>query len=263
MKIWLFSDIHLPHNRYPIDAIFPTIPDADICVCPGDLVESDPIAGVQWLARYVRPRMKVVYVMGNHEFYNLESNMERVRHNAKIAAETEGIHLLDDSSTVIDGVNFLGSTLWSDFAVFAQGSLLERNRAMAAAGSAMNDFRFIRTAEGAPAIWTPQMAMMQHFQSRFWLEKAMAHHVGPNVVISHHAPHPLSIAPQFSRDLVTAGFVSDLTDLIERHRPALWFHGHTHTSFDYVVRSTRILCNPRGYRHENVVGFKPGLVIEL
>jgi hypothetical protein len=30
-------------------------------------------------------------------------------------------------------------------------------------------------------------------------------------------------------------------------RAALWIHGHTHDSFDYVVRGTRIVANPRGY----------------
>jgi hypothetical protein len=28
---------------------------------------------------------------------------------------------------------------------------------------------------------------------------------------------------------------------------SLWIHGHTHESFDYVVNSTRVVCNPRGY----------------
>jgi hypothetical protein len=32
----------------------------------------------------------------------------------------------------------------------------------------------------------------------------------------------------------------------------LWTHGHTHEEFDYMVGSTRIICNPRGYiNYEN------------
>jgi hypothetical protein len=27
----------------------------------------------------------------------------------------------------------------------------------------------------------------------------------------------------------------------------LWTHGHTHEDFDYMVGSTRVFCNPRGY----------------
>ena len=49
--------------------------------------------------------------------------------------------------------------------------------------------------------------------------------------------------------------------------PVLWVHGHTHQSFDYRVRSCRIVCNPRGYvswsgRTENQT-FDPGLTLQL
>jgi len=32
----------------------------------------------------------------------------------------------------------------------------------------------------------------------------------------------------------------------------LWTHGHTHEEFDYMVGTTRVVCNPRGYiNYEN------------
>ena len=44
----------------------------------------------------------------------------------------------------------------------------------------------------------------------------------------------------------------------------LWLHGHTHSARDYVIGTTRVVCNPRGYPHEK---WKPpvdlGLAIEL
>ena len=45
-------------------------------------------------------------------------------------------------------------------------------------------------------------------------------------------------------------------------RAALWIHGHTHTAFDYDVRGTRVVCNPRGYPHETT-GFDPALVVTV
>jgi hypothetical protein len=27
----------------------------------------------------------------------------------------------------------------------------------------------------------------------------------------------------------------------------LWTHGHTHEDFDYMIGTTRVVCNPRGY----------------
>ena len=40
-------------------------------------------------------------------------------------------------------------------------------------------------------------------------------------------------------------------EVIESAQPALWVHGHTHSSADYQVGDTRVVCNPYGYyRHE-------------
>ena len=34
---------------------------------------------------------------------------------------------------------------------------------------------------------------------------------------------------------------------MDRPQIKLWTHGHTHHEFDYMVGSTRVVCNPRGY----------------
>ncbi|CAN7555715.1 metallophosphoesterase [Devosia sp. LjRoot3] len=263
MRVWIFSDTHLPHKDIPIERVFPRIPDADLCICAGDLIESDPVGGINWLAKNIRPLMRVIFVLGNHEFYNLDSSMERDRQRTKMAAERFGIDLLDDTTVTIGGVLYAGTTLWSDFSVFAGDDLRKRDHAMAEVGRALNDFRLIRPSQGSPEIWTPEMARIQHFQSRFWLEDVLSRQNGCRVVVSHHAPHPLSIAPQFARDPITAGFVSDLSAVISRHQPALWVHGHTHTAFDYFVGETHVRCNPLGYRNEKILGFTPGLVFEI
>lgn len=47
-------------------------------------------------------------------------------------------------------------------------------------------------------------------------------------------------------------------------RPLLWVHGHTHDSFDYMIGSTRVLCNPRGYIPEEAnKQFDPALIVDL
>ncbi|WP_354098653.1 hypothetical protein [Bradyrhizobium sp. S3.2.12] len=61
-------------------------------------------------------------------------------------------------------------------------------------------------------------------------------------------------------DLVTAAYVSDLSELIETCRPTLWVHGHLHRSVDYRVKDTRIICNTHGYGYENRQ-FNPTLVV--
>jgi hypothetical protein len=87
---------------------------------------------------------------------------------------------------------------------------------------------------------------------------------GPTVVVTHHGPLPPRepIADPLRRALAGA-FVSDLTSLMGGDRVALWIHGHTHRRVDVAMRGTRVVSNPRGYPHEPVEGFDPGLVIEI
>jgi hypothetical protein len=70
--------------------------------------------------------------------------------------------------------------------------------------------------------------------------------VESTVVVIHHLPHRRSIHPKYNGSDLNPSFASDLSDLMGPP-VSLWIHGHTHESFDYVVNSTRVVCNPRGY----------------
>jgi Icc-related predicted phosphoesterase len=70
---------------------------------------------------------------------------------------------------------------------------------------------------------------------------------GKTVVVTHHAPSSQSVHPRYARDLLTPAFASNLENLVEGDRVALWIHGHMHESFDYEIYGTRVVCNPRGY----------------
>lgn len=263
VKIWLFSDLHMSSSLGALEHYLPTgIPDADVCVVPGDLLAGDPAAGVEWLDEHIGGRMPVIFVPGNHEFYSRTASMQRLRELAGRAAlyTDDRVYVLDDMGITIDGVRFLGSTLWYSLEIFATDPV---SMARAARGAAqLNDRNLIRRDDASTARWEPADARRQHLQSRAWLEAELEASTLPVVVVTHHAPHPGSIAPQYASDPATAGFVSDLSDIIERHQPALWLHGHTHNSFDYAVGETRITCNPHGYGRENP-RFDPALVIEI
>lgn len=86
---------------------------------------------------------------------------------------------------------------------------------------------------------------------------------GPTVVVTHRAPHALSVHARFERAPINPAYVSDQTDMMQRFAPALWLHGHVHNSFDYVVGATRVLANPRGYSDENPTLRRPALVVEV
>lgn len=263
MRIWTFSDLHLQGAFADIERVLGPVPDADLCICSGDLIEGRADDGVEWLDKQIGQRMPVIYVLGNHEHYNYDRDRETQRRLAQAAAwRTEGrVQVLDDMSVTIGGIRFHGTTLWTDFELNGRDDV-SIAYAMESVRHSMNDYRFRAGADSSHK-WTPELSRRQHQISRTWLEASLGASDLPNIVVSHHAPHPGSIAPEFEMDVATAAFVSDLGDLIERHQPLLWLHGHVHTSFDYQVGRTRVLCNPKGYRYENERRFDPGLVVEI
>ena len=47
---------------------------------------------------------------------------------------------------------------------------------------------------------------------------------------------------------MNGAYSSELSEFILDHPEIkLWTHGHTHEDFDYMIGSTRVVCNPRGY----------------
>lgn len=260
MKLWLFSDLHLEFERH-LPPLGP-IPDADVCVVPGDILQGCANS-IHWLAKEVSPRMPVVFVAGNHEFYG-DSIVEGFEWGRTAAAEFPGrVHFLENDSVVIGGVRFLGCTLWTDYAV--EGSDPEDVAfAMAVAEAQLNDHRQVAwrrlpAYEGFP----PKRALDLHRRSRGYLDGQLAWpHDGPTVVVTHHAPHRGSIHARWKGSTLNACFASDLSELIEERKPDLWVHGHMHDSADYVVAGTRIVCNPKGYRSENA-RFDPRLILEV
>lgn len=253
MKLQILSDLHLGFGEMEVPYT-----DADVVVLAGDV--SRPREAVAWALRFERP---VLYVPGNHEYYG--GSLDGVaRQLAELAAGTQ-VRLLDDGEVVLGGVRFLGSTLWSDFALFDDEA--QRAAAVAEATLRVHDFSRIRTSEHSDALFTPDEAARRCARHAAWLdERLTVPHDGPTVVVTHHAPSTLSIHPRFEGSPLNACFVSDAERLLDGSRAALWVHGHTHDSHDYVRNGTRVVCNPRGYSRSGVnenPRFDPGFQVAL
>lgn len=252
MKVWLFSDLHLEvadlHQAL-------AIPDADVCVVAGDLCRA-PANGVFWLAKHIAPAMPCVFVAGNHEFYK-NAIREGLEDGRAAAAQFPNVHFLEDDAVIIDRVRFIGATLWTDYRIEGHPEL-----AMAYAYERMNDHRLIAKQRNPWRRFLPETAYRMHQDSRQFIDTALKADRIATVVVTHHLPHAKSVPSRFMGDLLNAAFASDLSEVIESGRPALWVHGHTHDSCDYRVGRTRVLCNPYGYDGENSA-FNPALVVTV
>ena len=253
MKLNILSDLHLSQGELALPQN-----DADVVVLAGDVAR--PPEAIAWAARLGKP---VLYVPGNHEFYggSLRSSVAQL----KQLCEGTSIHVLDDETQLIGNVRFLGSTLWTDFMLFGEGQ--GRQAAMDQAVRLMRDFSRIRVDDASQALFTPLDSVSLFQRHAAWLANELAQpHEGPTVVITHHAPSRASIHPRFEGSLVNACFVSDADYLLDGDRAQLWIHGHTHDSFDYVVKGTRVVCNPRGYARGGVnenAAFDPDFMVRV
>jgi predicted phosphodiesterase len=248
MKLHILSDLHLEFGNF-----VPPDTDADVVLLPGDIHLGTK--GVEWAkATFQKP---VVYVPGNHEFFR--EHIDKLGPALAEAAKGSNVHVLQDAAVVLDGVRFIGGTLWTDFNYSGQQS-----RAAYAAKNSLADFRLIRTGTNYRKL-QPRDVMLKHSRTRQYIEEALRHpFCGNTVVLSHHAPGALSVADEFAEDELTSAYASRLESLFDPAAVALWCHGHTHHSVDYSHNGTRVICNPRGYAPNDLnTDFNPSLVLQL
>jgi predicted phosphodiesterase len=250
VRLHVLSDLHLEHAPYPSPPA-----DADVIVLAGDIGTGTD--GIEWAQAWAGGR-PVLYVAGNHEFYgrSLPGLIDELRD----AAAGTTVHVLENDELVLDGVRFLGCSLWSDF----EFDGIERlERSMSLCERLVSDYGQIRFSPDGRALAAADTRAV-HLDSREWLrERLGAPWDGPTVIISHHAPL-IRVKPEQPLLRAIAGaFASDVTALMGSERVGLWIYGHTHRVADLDIGGTRVVSNPRGYPHQPVDGFEPGLVVEV
>lgn len=263
MRIHLLSDLHFEHG-YMIDY---TPPVCDLVILSGDVCPG--VRGVIWAQDTFD--VPVIYVPGNHEFYGRRKLLSHVR-EMKEKASGSNVHVLYNDAVEIDGVRFLGATMWTDFDLFNDPV------SIMVAQEKLNDFSFERKSASimygkhidlkGHDIGKPFSAMnsrTEHFVTREFLKTKLEEPFdGKTVVVTHHAPSIMSIIERYRDNKVTPAYASSMESFMFMGVD-LWTHGHTHNNSDYMVGDTRVVCNPRGYHNPNKLNadFDPTLVIDL
>ena len=255
MRLLVLSDLHVEFAPFQAVQGQQRIDQGvDLVVLAGDIHVGPQ--GLAW-ARQTFPDKPIVYVAGNHELY--DGHWTRTLDSMREQARIQDVHLLENDRVLVGGVQFLGTTLWTDFELFGAHT---RDAAMAAAKRTMVDYRAIAIdsdpddpSKASTRSLQPMDTWVRHRSSRAWLDQALDQ-VDParTVVITHHYPSFQSTAPMYQQDVGSAAFGSDLDHWMGR--AALWVHGHTHSSFDYLLNGTRVVCNPRGYPLRRQGGFE-------
>lgn len=249
MKILVFSDLHLEFGPFT-----PGECHADVVVLAGDIHLKT--RGVEWAIETFKDK-PVLMILGNHEYYG--HKYPNLVDKAKALSQGSNLHVLENDAIEIDGVRFLGCTLWTDFRLFGDPRL-----AGYFCQQEMTDFKKIRVAPRYSKL-NPVDVVKIHQASRAWLSDQLAwDYSGKTVVITHHAPSAHSLPERPPGELTGAAYASHLDAFINERRIDLWVHGHVHNSCDYPIGETRVACNPRGYHPDHLnPNFQTDFVVEV
>jgi Icc-related predicted phosphoesterase len=261
MKLYVTSDLHLEfgdlqlENRDDVDVL---ILSGDICVAHDigrpehnqPTQESRRSLLVKNFFRSVsREFPEVVFVMGNHEHYH--GDFAKTQGVLQAMLDSEGldnVHLLEKSTWEYQDYLFIGGTLWTDF---NSGDPLTLYHAK----DRMNDFRGVRNSHVHFYKFIPEHAMEDHQRMKDYIRhvidnrRAAGERSDRVIVVGHHSPSRVSTHPRYQTETLMNGCYSSQMEefILDRPEIRLWTHGHTHEDFDYMIGTTRIVCNPRGY----------------
>jgi len=213
------SDIHLEDGDFDVPDV-----GADVVVLAGDIGVG--VEGVLWAKESFD--VPVIYVAGNHEYHDALTMDEHIQF-MKQAAEGSNVRVLDNDVVVIDGVRFLGTTLWTG-----------GNYLLPCDQNIMMDWD---VDDGY--LDAKKMNRMFEVGCSFLRDELAKPFDGKTVVVTHHAPSMQSIHEGYLDNSMNDCYATDIENMMTG--ADVWVHGHTHSNFDYDVMGTRVVCNPRGY----------------
>src|SRR5512143_1606393 len=103
MRIRILSDLHIDFGTVDLPHV-----EADVTVLAGDIRPGK--AALEWIRRSFPAEQPIIYVLGNHEFYG--NALPKLIDDLRRMSADSNIHVLENDCLNIDGVRFLGCTLW-------------------------------------------------------------------------------------------------------------------------------------------------------
>lgn len=253
MKIRILSDLHLDFAPFTYKKS-----DEDIVVLAGDITTSEPRAFGRFVKLIESIDKPIIYIKGNHECYlSIVKNMDAKIRN--LESTYKHFHFLDDQVYDTGDYRFIGTTLWSNLDI-APTHMETKIKDLVAWG--INDFKMIfeKDDAGMTKTFTVDSMIAKNLAARGFI-KGSTSPLKKNIVVTHFLPSEKSIHPQYKGSALNPYFACNCENLMTDD-VLLWIFGHTHSSLDYMINKTRVMCNPRGYKDENPQ-FVSTLVIDV
>lgn len=254
MKVQYASDLHIEfYDNSVFLARGPFKVAGDILVLAGDtlpLIEFESYKRhrfFDWCADNFR---ETLLIPGNHEYYHNDIGMYP---DAWCLHLRDNVTMYENGCVVVDDTEFILSTLWSHIPLSKWLTLKK----------GMSDFTLIKH-NGKPFTATTYNALHER-DLTFITDSVAASRAKHKVVVTHHVPSSLLVAPEFKNSSLESGFTVDLTDFIASSDIDLWVYGHSHRSINQLIGNTKVVSNQIGYAvyKENVQNFSGDRAVDL
>jgi len=254
MYLHILSDIHLeflPHITN-IEKLRKKLPklytDCEIetkeciLILAGDI--GDPTMDNYWtFLKDCSSKYKyVIFIIGNHEYYNKKNKKitmnekKEIIHKKLEEIETENLFLLDNNKINIDGIDFIGSTLWTYIPKNHENYIT----------NCISDYKTIYTDIDEKL--TPEVSNIIHNNDVEFLKDNIT---SDCVIITHHLPTDLLIDSKYKiYGELNHAFYTNLEHIFT-DKIKLWVCGHTHTPKKCEINNIKCIANPIGYENEN------------
>lgn len=264
MKIQIVSDLHLEFE----DIVIKNENDADLLILSGDIMVASKVNkpesayGIRFrdfLKRCSFQFPHVIYVAGNHEFYDSGKFFGGIDELRSACSVHENIYFLERDTKVIDDIVFVGGTLWTDMNKYDPLTLHAVRDRMNDYRATVNDYAGFRKLKPADTCERHKLTV------EYIKLMAKEYHDKKMVVVGHHSPSFASVHSSYANEYIMNGaYHSDLSDImLDNPQIKLWTHGHTHFPFDYMIGSCRVVCNPRGYDGYEDTGWDSNKIVEI
>lgn len=251
-SIYNLSDLHLEYYQDPnilhhnIEKILPietSNTKTDVLVLAGDIGYPMGEHGDNYLFLLDRFKQKfnqVILVPGNHEYYQTKDfNRNEIIDKLNIICKKTSCHLLNNQSIELYGIQFIGTTLWTDIDPQLKHIIFDGTK-----GTKGKTFNII---------FKDFEAYQNEFQKcMIFLRDQLAIKHNKKIIITHHIP---SYSLQHSKYKMMnlnydSMFYSEILELLDLTNVKYWFCGHTHEAGSIVHGNTQIILNPIGTHWE-------------
>lgn len=228
VRYYYVSDIHLEldANEQSFDWLLPEEPGN--LILAGDIGNPFADSFRQLIAFVVENYKHVFYVPGNHEYYSNKLYAEVNEKILEYGKEYSNFYPLLNTSVMIDGVTYVGSTLWS---------WIPKNEREEASRT-INDYK--RTSLSVEDTCKLHVASVEYINSVIKTDAKC-------VIITHHLPSYKLIHQSYQNFPLNCCFASHCDNLLKPN-VLRWICGHSHQVNHYMQCS----MNPIGYPWERI-----------